>query len=88
MRFTFASLAFIASGFLFFIIWAVMSLFLDEIHSAFTGYSGGLDAGFGNILDLLPTAFGVISAIFFVTGIVLIFVMDSFADEPELYWRR
>jgi len=87
MRFTLSSIFFLVAGFIFFIMWAVMSYLLDEVHTAFVPYKAGLDTGFADVIDLLPTAFGVICAIFVVTGIVLIFIMDSLADEPEMYWR-
>ena len=39
------------------------------------------------IATLLPTALGILCAIFFVTGILLIFVVDALADEPEMYYK-
>jgi hypothetical protein len=44
-------------------------------------------ASYNNILSVLPTAFGIICVLFFVVGIVLFFVLDATAEEPEMYWR-
>jgi len=85
MRFGSASILFIVTGFIFLIVWAVMSLFLDEVHSAMSAVAPAEALG---IINLLPTAFGVICAIFITTGVVLVFVMDSLQDEPEMYWRQ
>jgi len=85
LRFSIASLFFVCLGFVFFALWAFFSMFLNEIYTALypTAPTGAM-----HTLDLVPTAFGVICAIFFVTGILLIFILDSFAEEPEMYWRR
>jgi len=85
MRFSIASLFFVCLGFIFFVLWAIFSFFLSEIYDAL---SPSAPVGAMTTLDLVPVAFGVICAIFFVTGLVLIFVLDSLADEPEMYWRR
>lgn len=85
MRFSIASLFFISMGFVFLAFWGFFSFVLSEVNSALYD-SAPADAQ--TILDLLPSAFGVMCAIFFVTGIVLVFVLDSLADEPEIFWRR
>jgi hypothetical protein len=85
MRFSIASLAFICSGFIFFVLWAVSSFVLTEFYDAMSPTAASEAIG---IMELVGTAFGIICAIFFVTGILLIFVLDSLADEPEMYWRR
>ena len=85
MRFTFASLFFIVLGFIFLVLWGFFSFYLDTIYDALA------PSAVGNSLELMENislAFGVICALFFVVGIILIFVLDSFADEPETYWRR
>jgi threonine/homoserine/homoserine lactone efflux protein len=46
------------------------------------------NATFQGILNDIPMAFGIICAIFFVTGLVLIFVLESWSDEPEYYYRQ
>lgn len=85
MRFSIAALFFVCLSFIFFIMWAVFSYFLDEIYDAL---SPSAPVGAMATITLLPTAFGVLCAIFFVTSLVLIFILDSLADEPEMYWRR
>lgn len=85
MRFSIAALFFVCMAFIFFILWAVFSFVLKEVYDAL---SPSAPAGALTTLDLLPIAFGVICAIFFVTALVFIFVLDSLADEPEMYWRN
>lgn len=88
MRFTLASLFFVIAAFVFFLLWAVSSFVITEVGDALDPIDDALPSEYNDIITLLPTAFGIICAIFFVTGIVLIFVLDSLADEPEMYWRR
>ena len=88
MRFGTASLFFIIAAFIFFVMWAVGSLVLTEFGDALDNVDDDLDAEYTDLRNLIPTAFGVIAAIFFVAGIVIIFVMDSLAEEDELYWRE
>jgi hypothetical protein len=85
MRWSSASLFFVCAGFVFFALWALFSRYLNEIYDAM--YAGA-PAGAQTIMDLLVTAFGVLCALFFITGILLFFFMDALAEEPEMYWRR
>jgi hypothetical protein len=92
LRFPIVALLFICLSFAFFIIWAVMSYVLSIMHDTLSpmGASFGNatdNATFQNILTEIPAAFGIICVIFFVTGLVLIFVLDSWSDEPEYYYR-
>jgi len=86
MRFTLASVFFLIAAFIFFIMWAVSSFVITEVGDALD--DTGLDSDYQGIKTLLSTGFGIIAAIFFVCGILLIFVLDSLADEPEMYYRR
>lgn len=88
MRFPIASLLLIISGFIFFVFWAVSSYLIDATYNAMSPLGSGLDASYASELSLLPTAFGVICAIFFVTGIVSVFLLDSLSDEPEYYYKQ
>jgi len=90
MRFTIASLFFIFASFFFFISWAVTSFMLNEMYTAMSnaGASQNLNANFESIISLMNTGFGIICVIFFICAIVVVFVLDAFADEPEMYWRR
>ena len=91
MRFPVAALMFIVTAFIFFVCFAVSSLLIGETHDALDPYVDDVTMEKGKLSylhDLIPTAFGVIGAIFFVTGILLIFVFSSLAEEPELYYRR
>jgi len=86
MRFTLASIFFLIGAFVFFIMWAVSSLVITEVGDALddTGYP----SEYQDIKNLLSTTFGIIAAIFFVCALLLIFILDSLADEPEMYWRH
>ena len=88
MRWPLASLFLIIGSFIFLVMFAVSSLLLTEVGDALEPYSSDLDATFAEELSFLPTAFAIVAAIFFVTGILLIFILDSLSDEPEMYWRR
>jgi len=88
MRFPLAALFFLIMSFIFFVSWAVSSYLLSAVGDAITPLSASFMASTqGEFITLLPTAFGVICALFFLIGILLIFVLDSLADEPEMYWR-
>ena len=88
MRFPLAALFFLITSFIFFVSWVVSSYLLSSVGDAITPLSASFMASTqGEFITLLPTAFGVICALFFLIGILLIFVLDSLADEPEMYWR-
>jgi hypothetical protein len=86
-RFSIAALFFLISSFIFFISWAVSSLLLNEVYNALSPYSASLGSEYSGLITLIPYAFGIIAAIFFVCALLFIFVLDSLADEPEMYWR-
>ena len=92
MRFPLAALFFIISGFIFFVCWAVSSLLLTTVDDAITPYASNLSSASATstiaTISLLSSAFGILCVLFFIIGIVLIFVLDSWSDEPEMYWRR
>ena len=83
MRWSIASIVFIAISFVFFAMYAILSKLLSEIRTALETTCGFNDA----ILPSLQNAFMIFGIIFFVVGIVVRFVADSLSDEPELYWR-
>ena len=86
-RFPLAALALIVIGFVFFIIWAVISFVLSTISGVFLPMAGDMDsvsaAGFSGELSLLSTAFGVFCIIFFVAGILVFFFFDVFKQEED-----
>ena len=89
MRFPLAALFFLIMSFIFFCAWAVASALLSAVSDAITPLSTDFMASSqGSFITLLPTAFGIICALFFIIGVLLIFVLDSLADEPEMYWRE
>jgi len=87
MRFPLASLFFLITSFVFFISWAVSSYLITAVDDALTPTASFSTSSFSDLVTLIPTAFGVICVLFFIAGIILIFVMDSLAEEPETYWR-
>ena len=88
MRFTLASVFFLIAAFVFFILWAVSSFLLTSVSEGLDPIDDNLPSDYTDLRDLLSTAFGIICAFFFFAGVVLIFVVDSLADEPEYYWRE
>lgn len=89
MRFPSAALFFLIASFIFFCIWAVTSYLLSTVSDAITPLSTDfMSSSQGSFITLLPIAFGIICIVFFLVGILLIFVLDSLADEPEMYWRE
>ena len=92
MRFPLAALFFLVASFIFFLCWAISAFFLNTVsegmETAVPLLSPSSQVSYNSIITLLPFAFGIICAIFFVTGILLIFIMDALADEPEMYWRQ
>ena len=85
MRFTLASVFFLIAAFAFFIMWAISSFVITEVGDSLD--DSGFDSQYQGIKNLLSTGFGILAAIFFVAGILLVFVLDSLADEPEMYYR-
>ena len=89
MRFPLAALFFLVTSFIFFVSWAVSSYLLSAMGDALTPLSTEFMADdLSQYITMLPTAFGVMCALFFIVGILLIFILDSLADEPEMYWRQ
>jgi len=85
MRFPVAAILFVIASFIFFVIWAVSSYLLETVADALLPHA---TTEASNIITLLQNAFGILAALFFVIGIILIFILDATADEPEMYWRR
>lgn len=88
MRFPAAALFFVIACFIFFVLWATTSLLLSEVGGAMQPLASKLSTdNYSNMLNMLPWAFGIICAIFFVSAIIVVFVLDSLGDEPEIYYR-
>lgn len=85
MRFPTAALFLVIAGFMFLAFFGVGSLLLSEMDDALD--PTGLDSQFSYEIDIIITAFGVISAIMLGLAVV-VFIVDSLSDEPEMYWRR
>ena len=87
IRFPLAALFFVIAGFVFLAFFGMGSLLLTEFDDALIN-KDDLDSTLQDELDLITDAFGYIAAIFFVTGILLIFILDSLSDEPEYFYRE
>lgn len=88
MRFPIASLFFLVFSFIFFVCWAVASYMLGTLTDEMGKHTyllGSFSGEYESLLALLPAAFGVISALFFVFGILLFFILDALSDEYEVY---
>ncbi|GAG92265.1 unnamed protein product [marine sediment metagenome] len=89
MRFPIAALFFVIACFIFFVLWAVTSLLINEVRNAMAPLASQLGSdSYNNMLSTLPWAFGVICAIFFVMAIIVVFILDALGDEPEYYYRE
>lgn len=90
MRFPIAAIMFLAAAFIFFIIWAVMSFFLSTVYdtlSPLATFSATDNAAYLNDLSSIQFAFGILCVIFLIVGIILIFFLESWSEEPEYYYR-
>ena len=88
MRFPLAAVMLVVASFIFFILFAVSSLLMTEVGDALDNVDDGMPSEYTNLRNLIPTAFGIICAIFFVSGILLIFFLESTSDEYEFYPTR
>lgn len=90
MRFPLAALFFIIGSFIFFVLWAVSSLLITKVNNALDPHItdlGWCGSSMADMVVLLPYAFGIICALFFIMGLLVLFIFDSLADEPEYYPR-
>ena len=89
MRFPLAAMYFIIIGFIFLAIWGVSSYMISQFGLALDPFVEEInESGLNDLMTTIPYAFGIICVLFFVVGIVLFFILDANAEEPELYWRR
>jgi len=89
MRFPLAALFCVIVSFIFFVVWAVSTYLISNVVDVMTPLANDLgSASYTNLLTLLPYAFGIICLLFFVFGIILFFILDATAEEPEMYWRQ
>ena len=89
MRYPMAALGFVIACFVFFVLWASSSLLINEVHEAMQPLARNMDSNdYNNMLNMLPWAFGIICAIFFVCAIIFVFVLEALSDEPEYYSYR
>jgi len=92
LRFPIVALFFLCISFIFFIIWLVSTFVLDTFYNTLSPMGSSLgtnaNASFQSNISSISMAFGVICCIFFIVGILLIFILDSWSDEPEQYYRN
>ena len=86
-RFPVAAVLLLVVSFVFFIIWAIMSFVLNVVSDMVTTNPGilGADgqAAVSNTANLLTTAFGVISLILFIAGVLVFFFFDVFKEKQD-----
>lgn len=88
MRFPIAAVMFLVGSFIFFIFFAATSYIQTNVMEALDPLDDDLDQTYHDEITLLSNAFAVIASIFFVVGLLLIFILDSLSEEPEYYWRE
>jgi hypothetical protein len=92
MKFPVSALFFVITSFIFFICWVVTTFIVNAFHDALqplgSSLSAARQASFNDIMVTLPWAFGFLCALFFIVGIILVFVLESWSDEPEFYYRQ
>jgi len=86
-RFPVAAVLLLVVSFVFFIIWAIMSFVLNVVSDMVTTNPGILGAdgqtAVSNTANLLTTAFGVISLILFIAGVLVFFFFDVFKEKQD-----
>ena len=89
MKYPTAALFFVIGCFIFFCFWAVASYILGTTVDALSPFGEQLASdNFNNMISMLQWAFGIICAIFFVSALVVVFVLEALSDEPEYYEYR
>lgn len=92
MRFPIAAIMFLVASFVFFIIWIIITYFISVTYNALSPLSSTINvadqSSFLDDLGMIQMAFGIICVLFFIFGIILIFVLESWSDEPEYYYRQ
>lgn len=88
-----AAIFFLVSSFIFFVLWAVGSFILGETYDAIRSVGESTIPGwavpsFLNTINQFAPAFGIICAIFFLCGILMIFAMRALSGEDEYYYVR
>lgn len=88
MRFAVTAILLIVAVFGFFLGYGVSSYLLSTFYDALEPHASLLSST--NAKDdmiLISSAFGIICAIALVM-IIIVFVLDSLSDEPEMYWKE
>jgi len=93
IRATLAAIFFIISGFIFFVFWAVSTFIISTFYDTMEPIgkdqiTGWMNPEYMNIINQLQPAFGVICALFFLVGILLLFAMRALASEDEYYYVK
>ena len=88
MRFAIAAILVVIAVFGFFVGYGVCSYLLSSVYTSLEPFADALSSS--NAKDdmiLISSAFGIICA-FILVMIIVVFVLDSLSDEPEMYWRE
>lgn len=90
MRFAVTAILVVIAVFGFFVGYGVCSYLLTQVSSSLIPHAGLLGSDSTIFIDevtLISSAFGIICA-FILVMIIVVFVLDTLSDEPEMYWRE
>lgn len=88
MRFAITAILVVIAVFTFYVGYSVCTFLLSSIYNSLEPFALTLSSS--NAIDdmkLISGAFGIICA-FIVVIIIVVFVLDSLSDEPEMYWKE
>jgi hypothetical protein len=92
MKFPIAAIMFLVASFIFFILYVVMTFLLSTVYGVLSplgsSFSVADNASYMSDISTVQFAFGFICVLFLIVGIILIFVLESWSDEPEYYYRQ
>lgn len=84
MRFPIVTIIFLITAFGFLIGWGVTSHILDEIGTMLSPHDSHLSSTYQDEKTIIPTAFGIISALCFAMSIIA-YVVEALSEEYEYY---
>ena len=92
MKFPLAAVFFLVFSFIFFISWVISTYLVNSVKDALAGPAAETMNSvalyhYNDLLTILPVALGFLCVLFFIFGIILLFVLESWSDEPEYFYR-
>lgn len=85
MRFPRAAIFFMIGAFVFLMMFAVSSRMITEFQNAVDPYDDNLGATYEEEKNLIPYAFGIVAAILFIFGVIIVFFVNALGEEYEYY---